>query len=92
MALDRRRLLALNIAVALGATVAATLLDSSTAATARAAPPWCANLGGRDGGWDCGYFTFEQCMATARGLGGSCQPNPWALWAPPPPPARRARR
>jgi Protein of unknown function (DUF3551) len=92
MALDRRRLLALNIAVALGATAAATLLDSRTAAEARAAPPWCANLGGRDGGWDCGYYTFEQCMATARGLGGSCQPNPWALWAPPPPPARRARR
>jgi hypothetical protein len=92
MALDRRRLLALNVAVALGATAAATLLDFRTAAEARAAPPWCANLGGRDGGWDCGYYTFEQCMATARGLGGSCQPNPWAIWAPPPPPARRARR
>ena len=95
MALDRRRLLALNIAAALGAVVAAAALDASTAGTAGARPPapWCANLGGRDGGWDCGYYTFEQCMATARGLGGSCQPNPWALWAPPPPPpARRARR
>jgi Protein of unknown function (DUF3551) len=89
MAFDRRRLLALNIAVALGAT--ATLLDSGTAATARAAPPWCANLGGRDGGWDCSYYTFEQCMATARGLSSNCQPNPWALAAPPPPP-RRARK
>jgi hypothetical protein len=93
MGFDRRGWLALNIAVALGATAAATLLDARTAATARPAPPWCANLGGRDGGWDCGYFTFEQCMATARGLGGSCQPNPWAVWGPPsPPPPRRARR
>ena len=53
--------------------------------------PWCANLGGRDGGWDCGYYTFDQCMATARGLGGSCAPNPRALAAPKPPP-RRVRR
>jgi hypothetical protein len=49
-------------------------------------------MGGRDGGWDCGYYTFEQCMATARGLGGSCAPNPWAIYAAPNPPPRRARR
>jgi uncharacterized protein DUF3551 len=55
--------------------------------------PWCANMGGRDGGWDCGYYTFEQCMATARGLGGSCAQNPRALAAPKPKPQpRRARR
>jgi Protein of unknown function (DUF3551) len=93
MALDSRRLLALNVAAALGALVAAAALDARTAATAGARPPapWCANLGGRDGGWDCGYQTFEQCMATARGLSSNCQPNPWALAAPPPPP-RRARK
>jgi hypothetical protein len=94
MALDRRRLLALNIAAALGAVVAAAALDARTAGTAGARPPapWCANLGGRDGGWDCSYHTFEQCMATARGLSSNCQPNPWALAAPNPPPPRRARR
>ncbi len=93
MALDRRRLLALNVAVALGALAGAALLDSRTAALAGGRPPapWCANLGGRDGGWDCGYHSFEQCMATARGLSGNCQPNPRAVFAPPPPP-RRARR
>lgn len=94
MALDRRRLLALNIVTALCAVVAAAALDVRTAGTAgaRAPAPWCANLGGRDGGWDCSYHTFEQCMATARGLSGNCQPNPWAIYAPNPAPPRRARR
>jgi hypothetical protein len=27
-------------------------------------------------GFDCSYYTFEQCMATARGLGNICSPNP----------------
>ena len=87
MAFDRCYWLpALKVAVALG-TLAGTSEMSATAARADWArpAPWCANLGGRDGGWDCGYYTFDQCMATARGLGGSCAPNPRAL-------ARRRRR
>jgi hypothetical protein len=95
MALDRRRrLLGLKLAVALGAVAGAGLVDVQNAATAqgRRPAPWCAAMGGRDGGWDCGYYTFEQCMATARGLGGSCAPNPWAIYAAPNPPPRRARR
>ncbi|MGZ3307973.1 MAG: DUF3551 domain-containing protein [Xanthobacteraceae bacterium] len=93
MAFDRCcRLPALKIAAALG-VVASAGLASGTAAKAdwAQAAPWCANMGGRDGGWDCGYYTFDQCMATARGLGGSCAPNPRALVAPKPPP-RRVRR
>jgi len=93
MAFDRCYWLpALKVAVALG-TLAGTAELSGTAARADWAQtaPWCANLGGRDGGWDCGYYTFDQCMATARGLGGSCAPNPRALAAPKPPP-RRVRR
>lgn len=93
MAFDRCYWLpALKVAVALG-TLAGTAELTGTAARAdwAQAAPWCANMGGRDGGWDCGYHTFEQCMATARGLGGSCAPNPRALAAPKPPP-RRVRR
>ena len=93
MAFDRCYWLpALKVAVALG-TLAGTTELSATAARAdwAQAAPWCANMGGRDGGWDCGYYTFDQCMATARGLGGSCAPNPRALAAPKPPP-RRVRR
>jgi hypothetical protein len=92
MAHRRFRLLPLKIAAVLGALVALTALDARLVGTAgaRSPAPWCANLGGRDGGWDCGYYSFEQCMATARGLSNNCQPNPWALAAPPA--QRRVRR
>jgi Protein of unknown function (DUF3551) len=94
MAFDRcRRLPALKIAISLGVLAGAGVSLAGTAAKADWAQtaPWCANMGGRDGGWDCGYYTFDQCMATARGLGGSCAPNPRALAAPKPAP-RRVRR
>jgi hypothetical protein len=51
--------------------------------------PWCAyyNFGQRgpgglahdlDGGGatNCGFSTFQQCLATVSGIGGSCRPNP----------------
>jgi hypothetical protein len=90
----RRGVLALKIAVALGVVATAGLLDTRNAAMAdwRQTAPWCAYMGGRDGGYDCGYYTFEQCMATARGLGGSCMPNPRVVQAPEERQWRRARR
>ena len=94
MASDHHPLVpALKVAIAFGLVAGAGVLDARTTATAQGRPPapWCANLGGRDGGWDCGYYNFEQCMATARGLGGSCAPNPSYISAPKPAP-RRARR
>ena len=41
--------------------------------------PWCANYGGGDegGGSNCGFSTYEQCMATVSGIGGFCDPNPF---------------
>ena len=30
---------------------------------------------------DCSYYTFQQCLDTARGLGGICYYNPAILWA-----------
>ncbi len=46
-----------------------------TAADARAQNfPWCANFA--DGaGTNCGFATYEQCMATSQGSGGSCDKN-----------------
>jgi len=36
--------------------------------------PWCAMFA--DGaGANCGFSTYEQCMATARGSGGYCEKN-----------------
>jgi hypothetical protein len=39
--------------------------------------PWCAQYGGRggDGGRNCGFVSFEQCMATVSGAGGYCERN-----------------
>jgi len=77
--------LTIRIAVALGAVCGAGLLDargSPAHADWRQAAPWCAAMGGSFGGWDCSYYTFEQCMATARGLGNFCSPNPRAAYDP----------
>ena len=66
-----------RIALVLGVLMAASVLTSPNGAKAdwRQLAPWCANMGGSYG-FDCSYFTFEQCMATARGLGNFCSPNP----------------
>jgi Protein of unknown function (DUF3551) len=39
--------------------------------------PWCAYYsGGRGGGGtNCGFTTFEQCLATVSGIGGFCDRN-----------------
>ncbi len=50
--------------------------------------PWCATYsGGMGGGQTCGFTSFEQCMATVRGIGGFCNPNTQYV-----PPAGAARR
>ena len=43
--------------------------------------PWCAIYGdgAGGGGTNCGFVSFQQCMETARGGGGSCMQNPWYL-------------
>jgi hypothetical protein len=42
---------------------------------------------------DCSYFSYQQCLATLSGVGGTCQPNLQAPppYYPPPPPPRRAK-
>jgi len=56
--------------------VLAVLAGIGTHADARNFP-WCAHYGGRRGGArNCGFTTFEQCMATVRGIGGICRRNP----------------
>lgn len=48
--------------------------------------PWCANYGGffGDGGTNCGFTTYEQCLATISGGGGACERN--LQYVPPPGP------
>lgn len=52
---------------------------------------WCAQYGTRgDGGRNCGFVTFEQCMATVSGIGGFCEIN--QFYTGPEKPARKARK
>jgi hypothetical protein len=37
--------------------------------------PWCAAYDTGDESKNCGFATLAQCMATVRGIGGSCTPN-----------------
>ena len=51
--------------------------------------PWCAYYsGGRGGGENCGFITFQQCLATVSGIGGFCEPNT-QFQSPPGPHPRR---
>ena len=56
--------------------------------------PWCAIYGGggNGGATNCGFITFGQCMETARGLGGFCEPNTQYLPPPGPHPLSRVQR
>jgi uncharacterized protein DUF3551 len=59
------------LAPAIGALAMAALTASQAGAQNY---PWCANFA--DGaGVNCGFPTYEQCMATSVGSGGYCTPN-----------------
>jgi len=45
-----------------------------TSVHARAEGTWCANY--VKGSTNCGFYSFEQCMANLSGIGGSCVRNP----------------
>jgi Protein of unknown function (DUF3551) len=51
--------------------------------------PWCAYYGPRFGATNCGFSTFQQCLATISGIGGSCGANP--MYQPAPGPHRSTR-
>lgn len=50
---------------------------------------WCAQYG-RDGGRNCGFLTFEQCLATISGIGGFCERN--TFYTGPERPVRKPRK
>lgn len=56
--------------------------------------PWCAVYSGGDmgGGTNCGFTTFQQCMATVSGIGGFCNQNTQFVPPPGPHPAPAYRR
>jgi hypothetical protein len=91
-ALDfRRKWVAKPWLLAVALAGAAAIGGASPAAAGFFSPPggtWCAMEA--VGLNDCSYFSYQQCMATLSGVGGTCEPN---LQAPPPayPSPRRAK-
>jgi hypothetical protein len=58
--------------VAVVSILFAALLLSDGAAYAA---PWCAQYSGGGGGTNCGFYSFQQCMAAISGNGGFCTQN-----------------
>jgi len=81
----------LGFSFALGFALAMGAWNGIAHAGSQAAP-WCAAMGGQSSAWDCSYYTFEQCMATARGLSNMCAPNPRAQYLDERLRQRRSRR
>ncbi len=61
-----------------GLSVAIALSAAATQAVAETTPrPYCIRDGaGGRGMWDCSYHTWQQCLASASGAGGTCWENP----------------
>ena len=57
------------------ATIAAAMMATSAANADQY--KWCAVYTGNrgDGGTNCGFITYKQCMDTISGTGGYCTPN-----------------
>jgi len=73
--------------IALNALVGLILFaGGSSAATAQKVDPypWCAEYGtgSADGGTNCYFMTYEQCMAALSGNGGFCRHNLFYSGAP----------
>jgi hypothetical protein len=50
--------------------VAVTFTGLSLSTFGAEAAPWCAEYSSRGGGTNCGFYSFEQCQQTVRGIGG----------------------
>jgi hypothetical protein len=67
-----------SLAAVLGAFAVALLF--MTAPVQAREYPWCARYD-----WttrNCGFVSFQQCLATVHGIGGRCEPNPLYRRAP----------
>jgi hypothetical protein len=68
-----------SLALAAAAISIATVsVETADAQAGNPTRPYCLRDGVSGGGsWDCSYDSMEQCLESASGAGGSCQPNPW---------------
>ena len=59
-----------HLAILVALAITGLVADARTTASAAA---WCAAY--RNGGTNCGFYTYEQCRATVSGDGGFCNRN-----------------
>jgi uncharacterized protein DUF3551 len=59
--------------------LALTALALTASPAAAQGAPWCFAESGREGSGavTCTFYSYEQCMATLAGIGGSCYANPY---------------
>jgi hypothetical protein len=61
--------------------VFATMLAGFSLSTSGVeAAPWCAQYSVHGGATNCGFYSFEQCQQTVRGIGGFCSLNPFEAY------------
>jgi hypothetical protein len=60
----------MRLLLTLGVLLFAAGMDTRAAR----AQPWCAYYDAYT--YNCGFYTFEQCLATVSGVGGVCRRNP----------------
>ena len=82
-----------SLALVVVAGAIAGLAAFTSPAAAAIEYPWCAQYSSEDGdgGKNCGFVSWEQCMQTVRGIGGDCVRNLF-YEGPARPPAKRARK
>jgi hypothetical protein len=61
---------------ALGALFILIAMAANTTVANAQNYPWCGHIdAGSDDAVNCGFVSYEQCMATIRGEGGYCEAN-----------------
>jgi hypothetical protein len=94
----RALVLAWGAALALGGAFSVLGAPTAQAQMYAGRAPWCADNGYVGVGFECAYYSFEQCMARASGISNVCSQNPNYVRERPPgrvpvkPQRRRAHR
>jgi Protein of unknown function (DUF3551) len=57
--------------------LALTVLALTASPAAAQGRAWCLYENNSRGAVTCSFYTFEQCLATRSGVGGSCGANPY---------------
>jgi hypothetical protein len=62
--------------LALMLTLATAVAFAPRMAAAAYNLPWCARYTDQSYAVSCAFYTFQQCLTTVSGVGGSCMQNP----------------